>query len=136
MSGTQSSHSSSLALLRRKAEERLRQKEQRLPRMSRDAMRALIHELQVHQIELQMQNEQLRLTQEELEEARERYVELFDLAPVGYLTLDREGVILQANITSETMLALERSRLLTMPFSLFVFRPDRRKYQLWWPKIF
>ena len=74
----------------------------------------LVHELQVHQVELEMQNEQLRMAQEDLEHERERYVALYDFAPVGYLSVTREGLIAQANLTAVRMLGVERTRL--MPY--------------------
>ncbi len=104
--------------------------------MSAEQMQAVIHDLHVHQIELEMQNEQLRLSQEDLEAARERFVELYDFAPVGYLTLNKEGLIVQANLTSVSMLGVERSRLVNVSFSRFVSSDDQEAYYHCWRKVF
>ena len=71
----------------------------------------ILHELQVHQIELEMQNEQLRASQQELEQARERYVDFYDFAPVGYLTLNDRGMISEINLTGAAMIGVERHAL-------------------------
>ena len=60
--------------------------------------RALVHELQVHQIELEMQNEELQRARAAAEEASEKYYDLFDFAPVGYFLWDAEGRILEVNL--------------------------------------
>ena len=73
---------------------------------------ALQHELSVHQIELELQNEELRHTVLELRQLHEKYVGLYDFAPVGYFTLDGSGTIRQANLRAGQLLGVERSRLL------------------------
>jgi len=88
------------------------------------ALRAL-HELRVHQIELEMQNEELRRTQQELEASRERYFDLYDLAPVGYLTLSEKGLILEANLTAAKLLGVARSALVKQPLSRFILPADQ-----------
>ncbi len=83
----------------------------------------LIHELEVHQIELEMQNEELRRTQVELTEALNRYYDLYDLAPVGYFSLDQKGLILEVNLAGADLLGIERSSLIKKKFSQFIM-PD------------
>ena len=88
--------------------------------MSVEEAREVLHDLRVHQIELEMQNEELRRTQAELEASRERYFELYDLAPVAYLTVSEEGLILEANLTSVPLFGEERSALVGRPFTRFI----------------
>ena len=70
----------------------------------------VVHDLEVHQIELELQNRELRRTQQALEESRDRYVDLYDHAPVAYATLTREGRITQLNLTAAQLLGVERTR--------------------------
>ncbi|MGD9098898.1 MAG: histidine kinase dimerization/phospho-acceptor domain-containing protein, partial [Anaerolineae bacterium] len=118
--------------LRRRAEEALRGRAadpladlQDLGELSPADVRRLVHELRVHQIELELQNEELRQAQWELEASRDRYFDLFDLAPVGYFTLSRKGLILEANLTGAATLGVERSRLVKKPLSRFIVRDDQ-----------
>ncbi|MEJ2686465.1 MAG: PAS domain S-box protein [Gammaproteobacteria bacterium] len=85
-----------------------------------DDIQRLLEDLQVHQIELELQNRELLDTRQALEQARDWYADLYDFAPVGYLTLDRKGRILEINLTGAHRLGLERSRLLEMPLTAFV----------------
>jgi PAS domain S-box-containing protein len=91
---------------------------------------AVVHDLRVHQIELEMQNEELRRAQLELAEQREKYFELFDRAPVGYVTLTAEGLVAEANVTAARLLGVERPLLVGQQFTAFVLEADRDKYYL------
>jgi PAS domain S-box-containing protein len=84
----------------------------------------LLHELRVYQIELEMQNETLRQSQITLEESRDRYVDFYDFAPTGYITLSREGLITEINLTGATLLGKERSKLANRRFAQFVAPED------------
>ena len=125
------------AELRRRAEERLReqQPETSQARTAADAQR-LLHELQVHQVELEMQNEELQKARDEMEAGLEKYTDLYDFAPVGYLTLDCEGTILEANLTSANLLGIERSRLVKRRFGLCVSAADLPAFNAFLAKAF
>lgn len=96
--------------------------------LSSEAAQNVLHELRVHQIELELQNDELRRTQLELEESRARYFELYDLAPVGYLTIGDKGLIEQANLTASGLLGVERSALVKQRWSRFIFSEDQDVY--------
>jgi PAS domain-containing protein len=110
--------------LRRRAEKIARAKaarmQENLDGLSPEATRRLLHELRVHQVELEIQNEELRRAQEELEASRSRYFDLYDLAPVGYLTLSEQGLILEANLTLVTLLGVTRGALAKQPLARFI----------------
>ncbi len=111
--------------LRRRAEERLSAKGPGAhpPPMENEAQR-LLHELQVHEIELEMQNAELRLTRDELEKALDKYIDLYDFAPVGYFTFDLHSTIMDVNLSGAGLLGVERSRLIGRRFGLFVADED------------
>jgi PAS domain S-box-containing protein len=92
--------------------------------MSKDLETGL-HDLRVHQIELEMQNDELRRTQEELAASRETYVELFDLAPVGYLTLGDDGRMRSANLTAASLLGVARADLIGARLESFIASTDQ-----------
>jgi formate hydrogenlyase transcriptional activator len=90
----------------------------------------LIEDLYIHQIELEIQNEELRRTQSDLETSRDRYSDLYDFAPVGYVTISEKGLILQANHSCAAMVGVERSSLIKKPFSRFVKKEDQDAFYL------
>ncbi len=99
------------AALRARAEDRLKEKSRSSQAAGRDSAedsQRLVHELQVHQIELEMQNEELQATRADLEAGLERYADLYDFAPIGYLTLDSDGAIQTVNLTGARLLGLAR----------------------------
>jgi len=96
----------------------------------------LVHELEVHQVELEMQNDELRRAQVELEAARERYFELYDLAPVGYFSISEKGVILEANLTGANMLGMAPRELRARQFSGLIFKEDQDIYYLHRQQLF
>ncbi|MEI6510372.1 MAG: PAS domain-containing protein, partial [bacterium] len=104
--------------------------------LSPEEARRLLHELQVHQIELEIQNEELRRAQVELEMSRTQYFDLFELAPVGYLTLSGKGLILKANLTAATLLGVTRGALVKQPLTSFILPEDQEIYYLHRKKLF
>jgi PAS domain S-box-containing protein len=90
----------------------------------------LLHDLQVHQLELEMQNEELRRVQHELDAARLRYFELYDLAPVGYCTVNDGGSITESNLAAAALLGVDRSALKRRLFSRFIMPEDAGLFHL------
>ena len=88
----------------------------------------LLHELQVHQIELEMQNEALCQTQMALEASRDRFVDFYEFAPVGYLTLNDKGLIVDINQTAALLLGAVRAKLLQCRFSSLVSTGDADRW--------
>jgi PAS domain S-box-containing protein len=128
--------SADAAGLRRRAEERLRAGRKETAALTAAGTQRVLHELQVHQIELEMQNEELRRSRAEVEAGLERYTELYDFAPVGYVTLDRDGAIRQVNLTGAGLLGVDRARLPGRRFEVFVDAPDRAGFKVFLEKVF
>ena len=118
--------------LREQAERIVRRKSaliaESLEENSSEETRQILHELLVHQIELEIQNEELRRTQMELDAARAKYFDLYDLAPIGYVTINEKGQIVEANLAAATLLGAARGNLLKQLFSRFVHPEDQDIY--------
>jgi diguanylate cyclase (GGDEF)-like protein len=117
------------AELRRQAEAKLseRQKKAAAPPMAESDTQRMVHELEVHQIELEMQNIELETQNEELlqscaqvEAGLRLYTDLYDFAPVGYLSLARDGAIHKINLAGANLLGVERTAPIKRRFGLFV----------------
>ena len=106
--------------LRQKAEEKIRKTEHATSELTHQDALNLVHELQVHQVELEIQNEELKEAREDLSRARDRYRDLYDFAPVGYLTLSMHNIIREANITVCQMLGVKREDLLKRRLTEFI----------------
>ncbi len=112
--------------LRQKAEKLLKEKNSQNTDYLSEADRIkLVHELQVHQIELEMQNEELQLAKEKAKVDAEKYANLYDFAPSGYFTIDKEFKICELNFIGAKMLGKERSKLIKNNFSLFIAKDKR-----------
>ena len=116
--------------LRNKAEKALNADAQPIDKLPDEEVRKLALELQVHQIELEMQNEELRNAHIELNKSQDEYINLYDFAPVGYLTISEKGLILRANLKFALMLSMECGSLIKKPFSRFMTRESADKYYL------
>jgi two-component system sensor histidine kinase/response regulator len=121
------SHTLCPQLMREAAEARLASTSLHLA--SPDSAESLFHELKVHQIELEMQNEVLQQSQIALEESRDQYANLYEFAPVGYLTLSAACVVVKANLTAAQLLGVERTKLLNLRFGSFVAATDSEHWQ-------
>lgn len=120
--------------LRRKAEAKL--KAAPLPKTGSEAdFIKVIHELQVHQLELQIQNEELMLAKDRAEIAEKKYMELYESAPSGYLTLSKEGDIVQFNQSAARLLNKEQSKLINNRFALFVSEAKQEFFSHFFDKV-
>ena len=114
--------------LRDDAEKQFAHSPESSPTFKGQSPEKLIHELGVHQIELEMQAEQLRAAQLALEESRDKYLDLYEFAPLGYLTLSDKALITEVNLTGATLLAVERSKLVSHGLGQFI---APRNHEVW-----
>ena len=88
----------------------------------------LLHELLVNKVEFEAQIDELKRTQAELEEARDRFEELYNRSPVGYITISRECLIREINLTAAVLLGADRRKLMDRRFSNIVSPSDRDRW--------
>ncbi len=117
--------------LRNVAEEKLSKLRDATQNLKDKTSEEIIHELQVHQIELEMQNEALREAQLALQEAHDKYIDLYDSAPVGYLAVDSKGIIHGVNLTATRLLGVDRASLIGRPISHFILKEDGDTFYLY-----
>jgi len=131
-----SSSDGSYRQLRLRAEALLEQSVDLEEALSHRDVRALIHDLSVHQIELEMQNDELQQAQREMRQVRDEYLKLYNHAPIGYFSLDDQGIILKHNQTVSTMLGNPALVAIGMPLGSFMFPEDREIFQARYKAIF
>jgi len=102
---------------------------------AKHAPEKLLHELLVHKVELELQNEELRLAYAAMQDIRDRYLDLYEFAPVGYLTITPQGQIAEINLTGSGLLNLERSYLIKSQFSKLVAAADQLRWQQLFKKM-
>ncbi len=111
--------------LLKQAEDELKKNPQLLNTFAGRDTDALIHDLKVHQIELEMQNEELRRAQKELEKTKNIYAGLYNQAPVGYVSLDSNGIIIKSNQTFAEMTGEELPEIHKRGFVDFLSEESR-----------
>jgi PAS domain S-box-containing protein len=125
------------AKLRCRAEARLKERHRSTASSRTDAdTQKLVHELQVHQIELEMQNAELQGARDQMEGMLEKITDLYDFAPVGYFSIDDQGLILDLNLTGAALLGVERSRLIQRRLQHFLAPTSRPVFVAFLEKVF
>lgn len=117
-----------LESLREQAERVLRADAVRESSVDIADVKELIHQLNVYQIELELQNEELQTTQRSLEHSRDKYVKLFDFAPVGLVSLDAQALVKDINLAGARLLLSERSYVTGKSFIAYVAQPYHEEF--------
>ncbi|MBU1700982.1 MAG: sensor domain-containing diguanylate cyclase [Candidatus Eisenbacteria bacterium] len=126
------------AELRRRAEKSMAERMKKTPShlATKTDSRRLVQELEVHQIELELQNEELQRVQNELEASHAKYFDLYERAPIGFLTLSEDGRILEANLTAANLLGVAKDQLINKWVTRFITREHQDIYYLHCQKLF
>jgi PAS domain S-box-containing protein len=114
--------------IRKLAEEMAALSPNNISDLSADEIKQIFHELKVHQIELEMQNDEIRNNHIALDISNRRYFDLYDMAPVGYLTVNEHLMIIESNLTAANLLGTARKAIVNYPFSKFIYKEDQDIY--------
>ena len=121
--------------LRDGAEEQLANSPKRSPELKGQTSEQFIYELQVHQIEIEMQAEDLRKSKIALEESRDKYLELYEFAPIGYLTLTNKALITEVNLTGAKLLGVERDKIINHGLGRFITPKDLANWDRYFAEV-
>jgi PAS domain S-box-containing protein len=121
--------------IRKLAEEQVTHLPNNILKTSTDEIKQMFHELQVHQIELEMQNDELNRLHNELGISNARYFDLYDMAPIGYLTVNNKNRIIESNFTAANLLGTTRKTILNNQFTNFIKKEDQEAFYLYLRKL-
>ena len=125
----------STSSLRDNAEVQLARSPKRSGNLAGKTQTQLIHELEVHQIELETQAEELRRAHIALGESRDKFLDLYDFSPIGYLSLNDKALITEVNLRGATLLGVERKDPVGAPFSKFMPKKDADQWHLYFMNV-
>ncbi|NDP22763.1 MAG: hypothetical protein GZ091_17045 [Paludibacter sp.] len=123
--------------LRKRAEKQLKKLDSKdIPLIDESDPIKLIHELQVHQIELEIQNEELLAAKEVAVNEMEKYSDLYNFAPAGYLTLSKEGDIIELNFSTANLLGDDLEKIKNTRFGLYITEDTLVIYNAFLDEVF
>ena len=124
-----------IASLRKRAEDRMNQRQSQLPNLSEAEIAEVVYDLGTHKVELEIQNEELRCAQLQIVQSRDRYADLYDFAPIGFVTLNQRGKISEANLTAIKLFQLDFDEIVGKNFATLVHEEDSDSFFVQFRKI-
>jgi PAS domain S-box-containing protein len=109
---------------------------EKLKVMSPEEVLQLFQKQHTSQINLELQNKALQGAIEKLEDSQERYIDMYHFAPVGYVTLDENGIIVESNFTFTTLIKTSGKSLINKSLACFIFTEDQGSYHLFQDRLF
>ncbi|WP_045214993.1 PAS domain S-box protein [Desulfonatronovibrio magnus] len=110
--------------LKEKADSKIRESGLDIRDFPMDEIESLVESLNIHKVELEIQNEELRTAQGDLEKSQQKYFDLYEAAPVGFVIMRENGLVVDANLTTVNKLGTNRQKITNRPFHLYVFVDD------------